>query len=256
MESIRYIIKFFLKVAIALFFFAIVWWVIALLFPVVSIGSITQSIKGEGEDWLPAPRNYSGLLKNNSNGGTNGNLYVPGPAYTPNSAYVPNAAYVPNTPYSGYGAITSPYTYSSVKFVTYTADGREVVTTTPNQEQLNKANSNTAAQAKNTTYIRNLSIYANGSVYTGLTFVGEARSELFNEGKFPIIVVDNRGMIVGVSTAVATTKWTTPGWVRFQTKINHTLPVKVACNMVFEESLTQEERSRQPLRSSIPITCN
>jgi hypothetical protein len=104
--------------------------------------------------------------------------------------------------------------------------------------------------------VRNLSIYQGGHVYTGLSFVGEARSQMFRDGKFPIIVIDASGRMVGVTAAVAQTAWTVPGWVRFETRITYPLPANVPCTMIFEEALTQVERNRAPVRAALPINCN
>lgn len=79
---------------------------------------------------------------------------------------------------------------------------------------------------------------------------------MFRDGKFPIIIIDGAGRLVGVSAAVAQTAWAVPGWVRFETRINYTLPNKAPCTMIFEEALTQTERVRQPLRVPLPIRCN
>jgi hypothetical protein len=113
------------------------------------------------------------------------------------------------------------------------------------------------AMVARSSLVRNLSIYDGGHVYTGLSFAGEARSSLFRNGKFPIVVIDRSGRVVGISSALATTDWTVAGWTRFDTKINYTLPVNTPCTMIFEEALTEGERiSRQPNRVAIPVMCN
>lgn len=248
MESIRFIIQFFFKVAVAFFFGALVWWLVALLFPALSFTALTASFKntdGTSKDWLPAPKNYAGLFKANTTG-TNGTLYVAG------------------NPYNGYGTTTGDYKYSQTTYPTYDANGKEIIETQPQPTTVTAQTQIKASQpqAINNTqldkslYIRNLSIYESGSIYTGLMFVGEARSEFFNEGKFPIVVVDDKGRIVGVSAALATTKWTIPGWVRFETKIIYALPKNAPCTMIFEEALTKSELNRQPVRVPMNIKCN
>jgi hypothetical protein len=123
-----------------------------------------------------------------------------------------------------------------------------------------QTNTNTAfSGGGNTTRslnIRNLSIYEGGAVYTGLSFIGEARSSMFRDGKFPIVVIDQSGKVIGISAAIAQSTWSVPGWVRFETRITYPLPNKVPCTMIFEENLTQAERSRAPLRVPLPIRCN
>ena len=99
-------------------------------------------------------------------------------------------------------------------------------------------------------------MYEGGHVYTGLTFVGEARNTMFQNGRFSIVVVDNTtNRVVSVSYAVATTDWTVAGWTRFQTKIVGTLPDKVRCTMVFEQAAVSSQKT-QPVRVAIPILCN
>jgi hypothetical protein len=252
METIRYLIGFFLKIAFALFLFVFVWWVVSLLFPGLSFRSLIGSISGNnstatstkgGGDWLPSPRKYSGLFAQKTNTtGTYGNVYVSAP------------------PYSGYGLNLNQYQYTTYNYVTYTSkglatttlDGKEVISAPPKQ-----TTTQPGITGSRSLTVRNLSIYEGGHVYTGLTFVGEARSTMFRDGKFPIVVVDQSGRMIGVSAAVATTDWAVPGWTRFQTKILYTLPQNVPCTMIFEEALTQAERNaRTPLRVPIQVKCN
>ncbi len=244
MESLRYLISFFLKIAIAFFLFAFVWWVVSLFFPSLSVRAIFSSTTSTSteEGWLPSPRVYANLFsKRAGTPDANTNVFTPGP------------------PYNGYTLNTNQYAYTSYKYVTYvhpkglattTVDGKEVVDTLPPQPT-------TALLNNRSLTVRNLSIYEGGHVYTGLSFIGEARESMFRDGKFPIVIVDQTGRIIGVSAAIATTDWSVPGWVRFQTKIFYTLPQNVPCTMIFEEALTQSERNvRTPLRIPIQVTCN
>lgn len=98
--------------------------------------------------------------------------------------------------------------------------------------------------------VRNLSIFEGGHIYTGITFSGEAKENMFVNGKFPILIIDNNGRIAGVSYAEQINMWATPGWARFQVKIQSVLPNKVPCRMIFQSA------SQQQIKSSIPITCN
>jgi hypothetical protein len=249
MESIRFLIQFFLKIAVAFFFAAIIWWLVALMFPALSFSSVAAIFhdkNGVAKDWLPAPRNYAGLLKSRTVG-TNSTLHVA------------------SEPFNGYQSYSGGYAYSQSVYPSYDADGKEIIekhseqivaNIPQNQAKTQQPKVVSNPQVDKSLYIRNLSIYESGSIYTGLTFVGEARSEFFNEGKFPVVVVNSQGVIVGVSAALATTKWSTPGWVRFETKIIYTLPKNIPCTMIFEEALTQSELNRQPVRVPMNIKCN
>jgi hypothetical protein len=245
MESLRYLISFFLKVAIAFFIFAFVWWVVSIFFPGLSVKAIFSSTTSTStpEGWLPSPRKYSSLLgRKATTPDANTNVFTPG------------------APYNGYTLNTNQYAYTSYNYVTYvhpkgltttTLDGREVTDDTLPQQP------STALLNNRSLTVRNLSIYEGGHVYTGLSFIGEAKENMFRDGKFPIVVVDQTGRVIGVSAAVASTDWAVPGWVRFQTKIFYTLPQNVPCTMIFEEALTQAERAtRMPLRVPIQVRCN
>ena len=244
MEALRYLLSFFLKVAIAFFVFAFVWWVVSIFFPGLSMKAIFSSTTSTStpEGWLPSPRKYSNLFS--------------GRAGTPSAT---TNVYVPSAAYKGYTLNTNQYAYTSYNYVTYihpkglattTLDGREISDTLPQQPP-------TALLNNRSLTVRNLSIYEGGHVYTGLSFIGEARETMFRDGKFPIVVVDQTGRVIGVSAAVASTDWAVPGWVRFQTKIFYTLPQNVPCTMIFDEALTEGERAtRMPLRVSIQVRCN
>jgi hypothetical protein len=257
METIRYLLLVFIKAAAAFFLAAAVWWLVTLLYPSLSLRSlITHSVGTSGKsaatDWLPSPKQYK-------------NIFGKTPA--PESQ-----VYVPAAPFSGYTinnpttATANGYTYSSANYITYTASGSAVVTAdgTPVKEAVSAVDQNPSVGnaldsvfSVRSLYIRNLSIYESGHVYTGLSFIGEARANMFRDGKFPIIIFDRSGRAVGVSAAVATTDWSVPGWVRFETRIPYTLPNTMPCTMVFEEALTAQERvGHNPIRVSMEVKCN
>ncbi len=100
------------------------------------------------------------------------------------------------------------------------------------------------------TVIRNLSIFEGGHIYTGISFSGEAKETIFRDGKFPILIVDNNGRIAGVSYAEQINMWATPGWARFQVKVQSVLPNRVQCSMIFQSA------NQQQVKYIIPITCN
>ncbi len=168
--------------------------------------------------------------------------------------------YVPPPAFNQYGLNNDQYQFSTYSYVTYTSTGTAVINGSSARQGENSqapVQSKTTLSSNRVLSIRNLSIYEGGHVYTGLAFVGEAKASMFRDGKFPIVVVDQAGKVVGVSAAIATTNWTVPGWVRFETKITYPLPVNVPCTMIFEEALTQQERNtRQPLRVPIQERCN
>ncbi len=253
MEALKHLIKVFLKLAVAFFFFAFVWWFTALFFPALSFSSLlsySQTTNKDGtkapkKDLLPAPKNYGGLLATKGTQNEYSNVYTAG------------------EPFNGYNTNNKDYSYSTANYVVYTSTGTAIIKGQPSSQvvkapsQTTPTDTRTQAQVQRSTYIRNLSIYEGGRMYTGLSFIGEARAEFFKEGKFPIVILDAQGKVVGVSAAVATTKWTVPGWVRFETKITYNLPNNTPCTMLFEEALTQGEKAtRAPVRIPLAVKCN
>ena len=258
METLRHLFSYCIKIAFAFFFFACVWWLISLLFPQFSFSNVIPmftSGTSTSSDWLPSPKAYGGLL---------------GKAATPDdttNVYVHGAPHTSTAPFNGYGLGSSGYAYSTYVYERYDAKGNKVLTTgtgdstaDSEEELLRKSqDTRTGFLTKKNLLIRNLSIYEGGHVYNGLSFTGEAKSILFKNGVFPIIVVDASGRVVGVSQARALTTWSTAGWTRFDTKITYLLPNNVPCTMVFEEGKEQYSytvNTKQPLRVGIPVRCN
>lgn len=262
MDSIKFLLPFLFRLAIISFSAAIVWWVIITFFPdarLHSLFSVTSTSTSEAaqEGWLPSPKSYKGLLGKAKTPGENDNIYVPGQAY------------------NGYGnAYNGNIGGADVNFITYTSTGTQithngvVVSTIGNQpqgapdqqaQQSAQQTSTSNGYAQKNLFIRNLSIYEKGHVYTGLSFVGEARESMFKDGKFLIIIADRTGHAVLVASAEATTNWTVPGWVKFRTKINGALPVNAPCTMVFESAMhtyANSNQPSQPIRVAIPVICN
>ncbi len=246
MDAIRFLLGYMIRIVIVLFFVVIVWWLVSTLFPKIKVGSLfslngTSTVQGS---WLPAPGSFKGLLGNASVPDGKSNVYTPGKAY------------------NGYGnAYNGNQGGANVDFVTYTTEGEQIIRNQNNavfnsNEQF-KVSQNGGTSAQKNLYIRNLSIYEGGHAYTGLSFVGEARNTMFQNGKFPIIIINNRGQVVSVSYAEATSNWSIPGWIRFQVKINDVLPDKVPCTMVFEEARgTYTYQTNPPVRIAIPVMCN
>ena len=246
MDTIKELIKFFIKAAFAFFLGALVWWLVSLMYPEISMKNLASKVaisSSSSEGWLPSPRKYSLAVKN-----ATGPTVVTG---AENSKQPLKAIYNSNT---------NRYEYTTYKYSDYTntPQTNEIkVTETVTSPPAIPARAPQSSIEERVLTIRNLSVYEGGHVYTGLQFVGEARSTMFKEGKFPIIVVDQNGRMVGVSAAVATTDWTVPGWTRFETRISYVLPKNMPCTMVFEEALTSNEKiNRQPLRIPIRVMCN
>lgn len=240
MESVRDLLSFFLKVAAGLFVIVLVIW---LTKSVPHSSSKTSTASSTPKvDILPSPRKYTGFF-------TTG---------TSSSLTKTREPQFKTFSYSG------PIAFSSSSNNVIPINNSNTTVTPINNS--NSYNTYTSSQTGGTALqqsasgdmqnVRNLSIYQGGHVYTGLSFVGEARSGMFRDGKFPIVIVDATGRLIGISAAVAQTNWTVPGWVRFETKITYPLPVNVPCTMIFEEALTQAEKTRQPLRVPLPIRCN
>lgn len=284
MESIKHLFTFFLKIAFAIFIIVLVIWLTKAISnstasksSSTSTSTVTSTPK---KDFLPSPRKYSGFfLANNGNSPTTAKpfVYTGKIAGSDISTANSNNNYSYNTYSNSRGqpimdktgsyviGYTNPTSDTNVnnnqnsgRQPIYDSTGSYIIgysdatiknsPRTVTQEESNVARSQT---------IRNLSIYAGGHVYTGLSFFGEARSSMFRDGKFPIVVVDQTGRVVGVSLAVATTNWAVPGWVRFETKIMYSLPSNVPCTMIFEGALTAQERGTiQPLQVPIAVRCN
>lgn len=248
MDVIKHLLQFLFKFAVLMFFVAFLWWGVATFVPAFGISSLLHrtSTSTESSSWLPSPRNYQGLF---------------GKAETPNEY---SNVYVPGQMFNGYtNAYRGNEGGANVDFVTYTSTGTQIIRGNQsavfnNQEQFSQSQTNTQIQngnVQNNLFVRNISIYQGGHVYTGLSFVGEARESMFLNGKFPIVIVDQGGKIVSVSYAMATTNWTIPGWVKFQVKIVGSLPNKTPCTMVFEQARIQNSQV-VPVRVRLPVVCN
>lgn len=228
MEAIRHLIAVFVKIAFGFFGLAIVWWLVSILFPGMSFSAIVSDVKTEKKDWLPPPRNYSGLLKNKTAQNEYTNVYKPAPAF------------------DGYGVNNNAqYTYSNYDYIQYTSTGTAIV----KGEETHAP----SATGGNAVYIRNLSIYNGQYVKQGLSFVGEARSEFFQNDRFSVIMLNKDRQVIGVFPAYASTQWSTPGWVRFQGLITFPLPLG-ACTMLFEQALPPTNH-REPIRIPQPLNC-
>ena len=261
METLRYLISFFLKCAVGFFVFAVVWWIAALFVPSLSFRTLIPTLigskdaNGERHDLLPSPRQFKGLFANTGKANEYYNVYVPGPAY------------------DGYGLNGKnggQYSYSNnVAYITYTSTGTSVsgggsydptkgiVDYTPSPGTTVSEKPAAPVEVGRSVYIRNLSIYGGSEMRTGLSFIGEARSTMFRNGIFPIVLVDAQRRVIGVSTARATTDWTVAGWTRFETTLPYPVPKIGTCTLIFEQALTDQEKAGKvvPVRVPINVTC-
>lgn len=220
MDTIRYLLGAVIKLALGLLLVALVIWLVGILYPDFKVSKVFSG-NAFKKDWLPAPKNYGGLLGNKNNSGENGTVYEPGPAY---NGY-------PNTSAEG---------SANVDWVYYTATGTQVVRASGNTETTN---------VERSSYIRNLSVYQGATIAYGNTIVGEARDTMFKNGLFPIVVLDAQGRVIAAMDAINTGAWSTPGWVRFQTTVPVQLPRNTQCSLVFNSA-------NQPVRVGMQVRCN
>lgn len=219
METIRYLLGVIVKLAVAFFFVALVLWMVGLLYPAFSIRNLLSTDVFDRE-WLPAPRNIS--LVNGANNDRN--------------------VFVPGTSYNDYAA------QPGVEFVAYTSEGKKVIRSS-NAPTASVSNGNTGIYANRSLYVRNLSIYENGSIFYGQEISGEARDTLFRNGTFNVLIVDSNGRLIAVAPAINTGTWSIPGWNRFRMTIPTRLPANTSCSLVFQSA-------NQPLQVSLPVRCN
>lgn len=266
MDTIRYLLSFLVKTIFSLLMIALVFWLFKLLFPQVHVSTFFRS-GGEVTDdssWLPAPGSFKGLL-------------LGGKAPTPTFN-----EYVAPEPYNGYGTVKAAKNAQPVYYVRYTSEGVEVtssqaegdlpptengVAVTANQNTASvstNSNTNTNTQtdqsqvvgySPKSLYMRNLSMYEGGHIYTGFTVTGEARSLMFIDGKFPVIVADKDGKLVTVVPAVALSDPNASSWVKFRAKVTSVLPVGSRCTVVFEQA-RQKGSTLVPARAAVPVICN
>lgn len=248
MDLLRYLLSFLVRVTVAILFFLIVWWLFATLYPNLKLKTLlSQNVDTtESKDILPSPRTFRGLL---------------GKPIIPTSE---TNVYVPGTAFNGYGnAYNGNIGGAQVDYVTYTTEGTKVIKG-PRTGSMNGESTDTALNggvltgyAQKSLYIRNLSIYEGGHIYTGITFVGDAKSTMFSNGIFPIIIADKDGRPLVVAKARATTGFTPPGWSKFEVRIDAVLPNRIPCTMVFQQGVSSSyTQGLQPIRVAIPVLCN
>lgn len=246
MDAIRYMLGFLWRFAVGLVLLALVLWIVSVFFPAMSFRNIfgmnNASSTSDG-DWLPDPRSYQGALGKAKVPTANDNVYKGGEAY------------------NGYANTAGGYKGDGGYYITYTSEGSKVVKVGDSKEGASAQPTNGYAQRG--LYIRNLSVYDGGHVHTGMVINGEARSSMFTDGKFPIIIASQSGNPLTIVQTDATTNFSAPGWVRFRAVIQSVLPDKVPCTLVFEAAARSDSSynysttgKQEPIRVAIPVICN
>ncbi len=232
MDVIKYLLGAIVKLAFVLVLIAFLMWLIGLVYPDFKITNIVNG-KIFSQDWLPAPKNYGGLLSTQTNGGTNGRVYQSGPAY------------------NGYANAAAGN--DQVDWVYYTATGTQVVssksTTKTTTTQAQTFKSTQPGFVDRASFLRNMSVFEGGNITYGLTIVGEARETMFKNGIFPVTIVDAKGNVLALTDAINIGTWSTPGWARFQVTIPVRLPQNTNCALIFNSA-------NQPVRMGISVRCN
>lgn len=217
METMRYLMSKILLVVIILILVWAGYLVIKKFFPKLTFITPTHFFT---DDWLPDPVNFTAL----------------------NTAKTANLSSVTNDPWMSPGT----------SYVEYTGTGMRIIN---GKAPLTATSSITSGFSPVALYIRKLSIYTNGSLYTGLTFTGEARNTLFAQGVFPIYIVDSTGRIVAVEQAQALSAQTAPGWTKFVVQLRSVLPVRTPCHMIFRAAPTAQA-GYSGTQVVLPYMCN
>ncbi|MEN9551734.1 MAG: hypothetical protein RI935_111 [Candidatus Parcubacteria bacterium] len=222
MDFLKNIIGYLSRITIVVLFAALVWWLVGLLFPMLSFSQVKQLIafssvneNGERKPLLPSPRLYKAWLERDAQYPPKEYQNVAPPSWDDTIAR--NA----NIPWNS--------SYQSV------------------------SNVNTmVAQPNKPDYLRNLSLYSGSVVYTNMMVYGEAHTTMFVNGKFPIIVSDKQGRMLGVVTASSTASWvTSSSWSRFEARINIVLPTNTPCSLTFQQARSVPN----PVSVAVPVMC-
>jgi len=104
-------------------------------------------------------------------------------------------------------------------------------------------------------YVRSLSIFSGGHIYTGMKFTGQAKNTMFKDGLFQVMVIDKFGRIIDVENVLANNDWAFPGWSRFNVKINGVLPVATPCALIFKPAVGSPD-SYKGIYVQVPEICN
>lgn len=223
METLRYLLSKIVIIIPILLILTGIYWLGTKLIPYLPSNMRNFS----HEDILPPPGSW-GTIEPAKTPSATDNVFVPNEAYNGSTGGFGNSVYVSfgekgNTVYTTYDSNNQPITTNHLNEITQSPNAN-------NQPPQIPSNFNRKD------YIRNLSIYENGFIYTGLTFVGEAKSTMFTNGIMPIIIIAPNGKLISIEQAIAQSQWTTPGWVRFAVKIKNVPPIKTPCNLIFQSA--------------------
>lgn len=284
MDTLEQLLKYLFNLGVVMIFITFIWFIITSIYPDLSIKNLFLATTGRdpatstsstsfssifNTDWLPAPKNYAGLLGGSKEPTFNTASFAQSPSGDGTYHYVSTG--------SAWSSSTSDITQSdSVDYVTYTyTSGDTEWRPSTSSAQANNT-TNTGSNGGNTTvvesqptkvvetapadlrlsYLRSLSIYEKAAIAKGFTFTGEARGVMFGrDGKFPLVIIDPQGRIGVIGYASSTTFWATPGWVRFVGRIEATLPKNKPCTLIFESG-TLDPATKKPLRFPLYVTCN
>ena len=277
MDTLQELLRLLFRLGIALAIVSFIWFLISTIYPEISFGntvgkllpqkqataSSTSSMKNRSIldfDWLPAPgslsitqrkppvytatttnieKGYYSIETNNRNNSNNSNI---------TSGYYDINARPDMNGSNPYGFIVPP-SYSSTTPTTI-----KVSTTSTTVQPVE--NRQPTIEETRRLYVRNLSLYEGIKIRKTMTFTGEARDVMYDKnGKFKLIIVDNKSKYGMVGEAIATSDWTIAGWTRFTATIGAQLPNNVPCTLVFESG-TINTQTKQPLRFPYRVTCS
>ncbi len=239
METIRYLLSRLIIIVPLIAVIIFLYWLATLALPYIPSSPFsTTTVDGKvvKKDWLPAPGSW-GLLK---------------------------PADPPKLTTTVYDTTSQDGQSPGVSYVMYQPDGTMIITNgkksaTPTPNTLTSTSTVFSSTAGGYTndglYVRNLSVYKGGGIYTGISFTGEARGTMFTKGAFPLYIIDSTGRLLGTAGAYATETWAVPGWVRFQAQINTVLPVRTPCAIIFAAAPGSVALASKP-QIRIPFTCN
>lgn len=250
MDSVQYLLKVFFKLAVTTFFIIFIWWCFitflpkVISFPLFSFEKDFSSPSFLKKDWLPSPKNNTGLF---------------GKAKTPSKN---DNVQTWSQPFSKYGSDNFKNDGSAVvDYVTYSEKGGTVIhgsemyPLVEKKEMLAKPSGTDTLYSQKNLLIRNLSLREYQSIRTSFVFSGEARESMFRKGTLPVLLLDQQGKVISSSLGQATTNWTVPGWIKFQVVLQGTYPKNVPCFIAFEKTI-YENGQMKPSYISFPVICN
>lgn len=217
MDAIKYLLGKIVKIVIMIFVVVFVVALIRLIYPGLHFPTMV-TFSFLNQDWIPTPKNYNTreAIQPDENG-MYGTLFVAG------------------EPFNGYK--TAPPN----QYVTYSYNGEQVA---GSQRAFSSAGTGESERSR---YIRNISLYEGASVTYGQTIYGEARSDMFTNGLFQIVISDRMGRPITSMYAMNLGAWSVPGWLRWKAVVPARLPQNIDCTLIFVAS--------DGKRTSLPVLC-